>query len=83
MEVEKVAARTFETNFKELKNIVENMEKNPSNLKDLLKNFEKASTLYSKCVDELKSAEQKVMIIREEHFGVTEAPFDSEDEDDI
>ncbi len=77
-----MAAKTFETNFKDLKSIVENMEKNPSNLKDLLKNFEKASTLYSKCVNELKDAEQKVTIIRETHFG-GEANFISEDEDDF
>jgi len=77
-----VAAKTFETNFKELKTIVDNMEKNPSNLKDLLKNFEKASTLYTKCVDELKAAEQKVTVIRETHFG-EEVPFESEDADDF
>lgn len=77
-----MAAKTFETNFKDLKSIVENMEKNPANLKDLLKNFEKASTLYSKCVDELKEAEQKVTIIRESHFGKEEA-FTSEDDNDF
>lgn len=78
-----MAAKTFETNFKDLKTIVEKMENNPSNLKDLLKNFEKASVLYSKCVEELKSAEQKVTIIREEHFGAVEDAFSAEAEDDI
>lgn len=78
-----MAAKTFETNFKDLKTIVETMEKNPSNLKDLLKNFEKASLLYSKCVEELKVAEQKVTIIREQHFGGEEVAFTTEAEDEF
>lgn len=78
-----MAAKTFETNFKDLKTIVETMEKNPANLKDLLKNFEKASLLYSKCVEELKEAEQRVTVIREQHFGTSERPFDMEDEDEL
>lgn len=76
-----MAAKTFETNFNDLKTIVETMEKNPSNLKDLLKNFEKASLLYSKCIDELRVAEQKVTMIREQHFGEEEIPFVAEDKD--
>lgn len=78
-----MAAKSFETNFKELQAIVDNMDKNPSNLKELLKNFEKASTLYTKCVDELKTAEQKVTLIRETHFGPIEEPFDQRDEDEF
>ena len=76
-----MAAKTYETNFNDLKTIVETMEKNPSNLKDLLKNFEKASLLYSKCIDELRVAEQKVTMIREQHFGEEEIPFATEDKD--
>ena len=78
-----MAAKSFETNFKELQAIVEKMDKSPTNLKDLLKNFEKASTLYTKCVEELKTAEQKVTLIRETHFGSTEEPFNQRDEDEF
>ncbi len=71
-----MSAKKFEQNFNELKELVADIQSNEMDLKKVVKDFEKASLLYSKCLDELKNAEQKISVIRQKNAKFIEESFE-------
>ncbi|MEG1581844.1 MAG: exodeoxyribonuclease VII small subunit [Clostridia bacterium] len=68
----------IEEKVKELENIIAEIEKVDINLDDAIEKFQKASLLAKAILEEIKTAEGKVSIIKKELGEVTEVPFDEE-----
>jgi len=58
---------TFEESLAELEALVETLEKGELSLEESLKSFERGVELTRNCQEALKTAEQKVRILSEDH----------------
>ncbi|GAB4356578.1 MAG: exodeoxyribonuclease VII small subunit [Methylohalobius sp. ZOD2] len=71
----------FETQLKELEQIVERLEAGDVSLEDSLKLFEKGVQLARNCQQALQDAEQKVQILTQDDSGEAQLqPFQIDDE---
>lgn len=70
---------TFESNLKELENVVKSLENTDVSLDEMLKLFEKGISLTQKCTSALDNAEQKITILmnNRETGEPEEEPFGS------
>lgn len=71
----------FETNIKELEEIITKLEKNDIPLDESLKLFERGVALSAQCGKLLDEAEQKVNVLLRKDGEVTEQNFLMEDEE--
>lgn len=55
--------KTFESDMKNLEEVISQLESGDLNLSNALEAFEKGITLYKTCHDTLESADQKVKIL--------------------
>lgn len=69
----------FESNLKELENVVKSLESTDISLDDMLSIFEKGISLTKKCTAALDNAEQKITILmnNRETGDIEEEPFGS------
>ena len=76
----KMAAKdNFESNLKELENVVKSLESTDVSLDEMLQLFEKGISLTKKCTSALDNAEQKITILmnNRETGESEEEPFSS------
>lgn len=73
----------FEKSIDSLEKLVQNLEKGDLPLEDALKQFEQGIQLARECQIALTEAEQKVLILTEQHAdSFTTIPFESDDDEE-
>lgn len=71
---------TFEESFENLNKIKEKLEDENITLDESIKLYEESAKYTKKCLDELKSTDGKISVIKAEIDGLVEKPLDiSED----